>query len=117
MKHTIPLSSSVVIMFLVVFPLLFYFENFHFPLPANKRTIYDRYGKEGLTGNNGGRGRRSTLTSIHDISLNNAHFQFTPAEIPVWTLEKLFSDEVMAEDKNCFLSQKTISLLIACSYF
>lgn len=27
-----------------------------FLLPANKRSIYDRYGKEGLTGNNGGRG-------------------------------------------------------------
>ncbi|KAG8014376.1 DnaJ-like protein subfamily B member 6, partial [Nibea albiflora] len=25
-------------------------------LPANKRSIYDRYGKEGLTGNNAGRG-------------------------------------------------------------
>lgn len=54
---------SVLYLLLFSHSLFSAFETCHFPVLANKRSIYDRYGKEGLTGSNGGRGKRLFLNA------------------------------------------------------
>lgn len=57
--------SSVILVFLycICYCLFSAFETCPFPVLANKRSIYDRYGKEGLTGSNGGRGKHLFLNA------------------------------------------------------